>query len=158
MADILDYTTTQAVRGALGLTDNELTDAFLLDQGIDVALSADLYTWLPDHEAIWLRSISAAATPEDLQAGRLLQLYSLWFCAATAADMWLAVPQRISDGKEDLRRFTNLDFEKLSESAKEKALYYRDELKKLLNPNYSSGPTLVGGVKPGYDPVTGLEQ
>lgn len=143
MAAITEYTSTEAVRAALGVTDNEVLDEFLLDQNLDFALIRDLDDWYPDR--------SALTEAEE----RGLRLYSMWFCAAEVAWMWMAYPQRISDGKTDMRRFTSLDLEKLAKHAEDK----RDALKEELDPAPAavSIGTYFAAASPDYDPVTNEE-
>jgi len=149
MADILEWTTTEAVRGALGVTDNEVPDSFLLHQNMHLQLEHDLDSWFP------LRGDLDDGDDADIKTLRGLRLYSMWFCAALTADMWLAFPQRISDGKADLRRFTALDFEELSLRAAAKRDAYRNALDP--NPPETNLIPHVAGAAPSYDPVTNTE-
>ena len=145
MADITVYTTTQAVRAALGVTTSEVPDVFLVDQNLDAALILDLDAWLPDRSAVTGAQASA------------LKLYSMWFVAAYLAEMTLAFPQKISDGKADMRRFTELDLEAIAETAKAN----RDKFKGLLLPDESEdasyGYVAAVAASPAYDPITNEE-
>ena len=89
---------------------------------MNLQLDYDLEQWYADTSSL----------TEAQERG--LRLYAMWFCATLVADMWLALPQRISDGKIDLRRFTELDLAELHATyQKEKAL-----LENYRNPSYSS--------------------
>lgn len=143
MADISEWTTTEAVRAALGVDDTEVSDAFLLDQNMNLQLDHDLDQWYADRSAL-----------TEIQE-RGLRLYSMWFCATLVADMWLALPQRISDGKVDLRRFTELDLAELQARAAQKRDYYKG----LLDPAPAATNLYphVAAASPDYDPVSNTE-
>lgn len=148
------YTTTGKVRAALGLTDNEILDEFF-NQDLGEALELDLVGWLPTHGAIWTAFQGSGATADERQQGLALQLYSLWFCTAQIAELWMAMPQKISDGKADLRRFTDLDLEKLAENAASRRDEYRALLVEILDPDAVPSNAQMVTASPGYDVVVG---
>lgn len=153
-ADILDYTTTDAVRGALGLDTEEIPDEMLVEQGLETALLADLDDWLPTHPDIWATGFSNTAEAVDKQRQRWLQLYSMWYCAAYVAEMHPSWPQMMSDGKMQIRRFANLDFDALMNRTKG----HRDRYKGYLLASYGTATptrTFISGVRAEYDPVVG---
>ncbi len=140
MADITKYTSTEAVRAALGVTDNEVPDDFLLDQNMDTALIIKLSEVLPGYAI--LTGISA----------KRLRMYALWFCAALTARMILAFPESISDGKAKMDRFAGLDLEQIAKNAEAN----RDSYLSGLLPEESDlsyGVTIVARASPAYDPV-----
>ena len=150
------YTTTEKVRAALGVTDNEVLDEFF-NQDLGTALELDLLDWYPDHAVVWAAYKAPVASVGERRAGMTLQLFSLWFCTAEIATLWLAMPQRISDGKDDMRRFADVDLKAIAENAADKRDTYRDQLLLLEDPDTILGYAQIGAASPGYDPVTGIQ-
>lgn len=149
------YTDTSAVRGAIGLTDNEVTDDMIVDSRLDLELESDLYEWLPTHEDVWEAGSAVAATADEKMQKTWLRLYSKWFVASKLAAMILAMPQMISDGKAEMRRFQQLDLQKVLDNAIAEMMKYRDKLDAAVNGStVGTAPTLVGLATPSYDPVT----
>jgi hypothetical protein len=141
MADITQYTTVAAVRAALGVTSNEVPDAFIVDQNMDTALILKLTEVLPTYASL-----------TGVQA-QYLKMYSMWFCAALLARMFLAFPESMSDGKAKMDRFAGLDLEKMAANAESN----RDSYLAALLPeetDTSYGFTTAVGAAPSYDPVT----
>ena len=151
MAALTVYTNTDAVRAALGLDADhyEVPDSMLVNRNMDLELLEDLDDWLPTHAAIWAAADAGSPSAAEIRAGRQLQLYAMWFCAAMLAEVWLAMPSSISDGQNRVQRF-DLDLEKLLENARAK----RDKYKEQIVPTVSAA-TFIAGVSPDYDPVTG---
>jgi len=113
---ITAYTTTDAIRGAIGLTDNEVTDAMLVDQNLALELENDLLGWIPTHATLYAAGLDSGASAAEKQQAALLILYSQWFCAAQALTvMTLSIPQAIADGKDEMKRFQAMDLEALME-------------------------------------------
>jgi hypothetical protein len=150
------YTTTEKVRAALGVTDNEVLNEFF-NQDLGTALELDLLDWYPDHAAVWAAYKAPVASVPERRAGMALQLFSMWFCTAEIAMLWLAMPQRISDSKDDMRRFVDVDLKAIVENAKNKRDTYHDQLLLLDDPDTVFGYTQMGSASPGYDPVTGIQ-
>lgn len=149
------YTTREKIRAALGVTDNEVIDEFF-DQDLGVALELSLLGWLPTHAAIWSEYQASGATAEQTRKGMTLQLFSQWFCVAQVAMMWLAMPQRISDGKVDMRRFTDIDLQALADNAAGNRDKYKGDLLDLLNPeDPATGYSQISAAGPAIDAVTG---
>ena len=79
----------------------------------------------------------------------------MWWCACRAAKMVLAIPEKISDGKAEMKRFNDLDLEGIAAEACGMATYYQKQLQEELGETVdSSGHTLFGSASPDYDPVT----
>ena len=150
------YSSTDAVRAALALTDNELTDEMLTEQHLDAELELDLQTWVPTYSTIYTEGAAAGATEEQKLKSLNLTLYCQWYLAANAVNvMQLAVPQLIGDGKSEMRRFLNFDFEALHRSAERKAMHYKVALQGLLGTApTTSGYSQMSVSLPDYDPVT----
>jgi len=153
MSDIGDYTTTEQVRSSLGLTDNEVTDTMLESLDMEVYLYTNMYTWLPDHPARWATSQKPSPTPSEEQVGRLIEMFAQWYCASLLADMWLAFPQRLSDGKTDIRRFDSIDLEELSRKTRKLAASFKSQLLDEIGQKIAA-LGLAGSAPPSYDAVT----
>ncbi len=157
MADlpITVYTSTDAVRGAIGLTDNELLDETLVNQGIDDELTVDLDNWLPTHAALFAAGIAGSATDDEKRVVTYIQLYSQWFVSAQILTvMSLTIPQSISDGQNEMRRFQQTDLDALRTAAVGRMAIYRKYLSDEIGAVVLSSPVLVVGGRPTYDPVT----
>ena len=153
---ITAYTTTDAVRGALGLTPGDIPDSSLIDQQLALELEADLLVWLPTHATLYAAGLaSGASSVEKLQAA-YIQLYSQCYCAALiVTQMTLGIPMMISDGKSELQRFPSLDLEALMD----RVVRRRDRYKTLLAETEGQAAVLSTSIMsvgvPDYDPVTG---
>ena len=157
-ADISDYTDTNAIRGALLLDEDEIPDEMLVNQNLDVALISDLDDWLPSHAAIWEDGFAADAEPDEIKRQRFLQLYAMWFCALRVAEGYPSWPQQMTDGKMEIRRFQQIDFEKMLS----RCLGHVDKYKRALLVSLGEAitastqvPVFVSGVRAAYDPVRG---
>ena len=152
---ITAYTTTDAIRGAIGLTDNEVTDAMLVDQNLALELENDLLGWIPTHATLYAAGLDSGASAAEKQQAALLILYSQWFCAAQALTvMTLSIPQAIADGKDEMKRFQAMDLEALMERAVAKRNRYKEQLQ---NTEGTTSPTSVSIMAKGipeYDPVS----
>lgn len=149
------FTTTEAVRGALGVDDTDLPDQTILSSDLDVELALDLSSWLVS----WKTKIDPAtpATEDQLLLQKAIQTYCKWWCAAEYANRVLAHIQLYGDGKAEMRRFTNFEWEALIAYCSGKAGYYKDMVLEL-DPE-SESPTaeaygLISGGIPTHDPVT----
>lgn len=61
MTPVVLYTNANAIRGCLGITENELYDEMIVSSRFDLQLEVDLDTWLPGHAAL---ASAADATSE----------------------------------------------------------------------------------------------
>lgn len=147
MAALGSYTTTEAVRGCLGLDPNDLPDAYMVDSLLDVELSLDLDGWLPSHATLF-------ASGTDAVKNRI-RLYAQWFCAWKMAKRPYAVPQITTDGKAQIDRF-KIDWVKVAELAAGEMSLIKGQLDEIVNGN--TAPTgvisYIGIGAPGQDPVT----
>mgnify|MGYP003402389755 CR=1 FL=1 len=150
------FTTTEAVRGALGVDDIDLPDQMILDAQLNLELSLDLYLWCPNFAE------KLAVTPADSDEAKLLQsclkTYSKWFCAAEYSRRTLTFKQMYGDGKAEQRRFTNFDWEALALNCAAKRDTYKQQAMPMdpdigvLDPNASYA--LASRGTPTYNPVT----
>jgi hypothetical protein len=150
------FTTTEAVRGALGVDANDISDQQMIDAELATELSLDLATWLPS----WADKLNPGSTPTPEQTilQSAITTYCKWWCAAEYARKVLAFAQLYSDGKAEQRRFTNFDWETLAATCQAKADYYRNmvaELDPELDPSTSADAyVLMSAAVPTNDPVT----
>lgn len=153
---ITAYTTTDAVRGALGLTPGDIPDSSLIDQQLALELEADLSVWLPTHATLYAAGIaSGAASTEKLQAA-YIQLYAQWFCASlVVTQMTLGIPMMISDGKSEMQRFPSLDLEALMDRVVGRKDLYKTRLAETEGQAETLSTTIMSVGVPDYDPVTG---
>jgi len=151
------YTTTDAIRGGIGVTDNEITDAMLVDQQLELELEVDLATWLPTHATLYAAGMGQSATDSEKLIAAHITLYAQWYCTSAAIDyMRLALPQMISDGKDELRRFTELDLDAISSKAAGRRDKHRSALEELaLSETPTSSVSVMERAVPDYDPVAG---
>lgn len=154
---ISNYTGTDAIRGALGLTDNEVTDAMLVDQRLDLELSVDLELWVPTHASVYTAGIAYGATPTEVLKANYLLLYAQWFCALHVTKfMRLAIPQMVGDGKAEMRRFQAFDLDQLEATANSRAIYYKSLLYAATGGAAAATTVSFASVGvPDYDPVVG---
>ena len=159
MAALTIYTTTGAVRAALGVTDNEISDASMSAQGLDLALLADLSSWFPTHEDKFSDSLDPAddysAPQTEIATYSYLKLYSMWFCAHTLAGMPLSFLKSTSDGKAEVKRM-QVDLDAIAATAKKNMDFYKEKLQTIVKGEaVTEAAPLMAGVSPAYDPVTG---
>lgn len=157
MLPLTEYTDTDAVRAVVGVTDNEVPDLMLTQQGMALSLTLDLGEWLPAHADIYAEGAAQSPTEAQLQKWQYLQLYAQFYCAASLIEfMQLAVPQMIGDGKDEMRRFTNFDFDKLLAKFKAAVARYKTRLLEASGAVADTAPpSLLGAAVPDYDPVAG---
>lgn len=153
MAALL-YTTTQAVRARLGVSDVDLSDQAMADFGLDTYLRVDLAQWLSGHADVYADGIAGGATAEQVLAKDRLVLYAQTFMAlklAESAQLWAF--QQVSDGNIEGRRFAN---ERLADLRDLLAGELAD-LKKELTQEEAPIATFAARVAPDYDPVVGAD-
>lgn len=151
-----DYTSTEAIRGCLGLDASDLPDAYLVDSKVDLELTLDLDGWLPSHASLYAAGTAGGATAAAKAIADRIKLYAQWFGAYEMARRPLAFPQIVTDGKAQFDRF-KVDLERLAALAAEKMAQHKGKLDELVNQAVvSTGlPTsLVSVAVPGSDPIT----
>lgn len=253
MVAVTPYTDSDAIRGALGVTDDELLDEMITKAGYDLQLESDLDQWLTDHEDL---AAAAAATAEtvttltgtlatqqglltasavalgaaqaevattsaaqataqsdydaaptdpvlqqaladaiaaadaavvaaaaaliardDAQAAvdatavslaeakladksnkiiwRNLRLYAMWFCVCLAGSAILAIPKKVSNGKDAFERFDATTLAAVIANANQKREAYKDLLLTLTDAQPDVPVFSMGALSsPSYDPVT----
>jgi len=155
-APITAYTGTDAVRGVIGVTDNEVTDAMLLDQRLDLELTVNLNRWAPTHATVFAAGQASDATTTEQMLADYITLYAQYFCVLQVmAFMKNAIPQLITDGKAEMRRFQMLDLEAIEKTASARVAHYRTLLTEALGSDAATPMSFIGAAVPTYDPVAG---
>lgn len=159
MASLGVYTTTEAVRGCLGVDANDVRDAYMLDSQLALELTLDLNGWLPTHATLYSSGTTGTPTAAQAAIANRIKLYAQWFCALEMANRPLTVPQITTDGKAQIDRF-KVDLARVAELAAAKVARYKGELQELVDSitpvaTYSS---FVSVAAPGTDPVTEVIQ
>jgi hypothetical protein len=153
---ITAYTTTDAVRGAIGLTPSDLPDSVLTGQQLGLELEADLLEWLGTHATLYAAGMASGATATAKLIAAQIQLYAQWYCASSVINqMVLGIPFRISDGKSEMQRFDSVDLEDLAMRVNAKRDTYRNLLAEGQGQTAVTSASIMQSGIPDYDPVTG---
>lgn len=155
MVQVTQYTDTDAIRGSLGADASDVGDQLISSSNIELELLVDLDTWLPTHAAVFLAGNQPAASDADVAKKNYIRLYSQWFCAYELASRFLLFPQIISDGKNQMNRFAQIDLDKVKGNASARMAKYRGLLNASVNlVAASGGVAIVKKSVPDFDPVT----
>lgn len=159
MAALGTYTTTDAVRGCLGVDKDDCPDRYMVDSKVDLELSLDLDGWLPTHAALYTAGTTGTPTATVKAIADRIKLYAQWFVALEFANRPLTVPQIVTDGKAQLDRF-KVDWKALAELAAQKVAKYKGELQAAVDGTtvVASYTNYVNVAVPGADPVTEVIQ
>jgi hypothetical protein len=159
MAALGTYTTTDAVRGCLGVDKDDCPDRYMVDSKVDLELSLDLDAWLPTHAALYTAGTTGTPTTSAKAIADRIKLYAQWFVALEFANRPLTVPQIVTDGKAQLDRF-KVDLKALAELAAQKVAKYKGELQSAVDGTtaVTSYTNYVSVAVPGADPVTEVIQ
>ena len=152
-APVTSYTTTDSVRGCLGITDNEMSDSMLSDMGLGIAVISELEEWLPDHSTNWTAFSAASPSTTETAIGRSIRLYCSWTGAMFAIKSYLAIPHEVSDGKSSMARFAAETPKHMEKTAAQMSNKYRLKILDLLDTPVSSA-SVMGKASPSYDPIT----
>lgn len=156
MQTVTNYTTTDAIRGCLGIDEDDCTDDTIVNSNLHKELLVDLDDWLPTHSTLFDAGKTSTATATDKRIQNLIALYSQWFCAYEVACRFLLVPQIVTDGKAQMNRYPNFKLEEMANQAAAR----RDKYRSLLDQEVNDAPDPIGSaalfsvVVPDYDPVT----
>lgn len=147
------YTTTEAVRAAIGVTDNEFSDTDITSRLVDLELLSDLDLWLSTHATIKSEGEGATPTAEQTAKWRNLQIYCMYFGGYLLLDTGgLGLPQVISDGKSEIRRKQKMDESAIKDACLARARIYKERLGG--TDTTVTAITLAVAATPDYDPVT----
>lgn len=146
------YTSTDAIRAVVGVTETEVPDAMITDQHLEMQLKTSLYGWLPTYAAIYTDGTGATPTAEQEYMKDLLVSYCMFFGGVRIVEMILALRESVGDGKSQVTRF-DLNFGELLSTLKGRMSEAQEALKEVLNPS-SGGTSYFGAATPDYDPVS----
>ena len=159
MAALGTYTNTDAVRGCLGVDQDDCPDRYMVDSQVALELSLDLDGWLPTHATLFTAGTTGTPLPAAKAIADRIKLYAQWFVTLEFANRPLAVPQIVTDGKAQLDRF-KVDLSKVAELAAGKVAKYKNELQGAVDGSQTVAPytNYVNVATPGADPVTEVIQ
>ena len=152
---ILGLTDTDEIRAAIGSDDKDLSDTAITNFNPKNDLRADLLIWVPTYQTII--SEGAVEVPTTDQELKLLQLklyakyFTSWLVASSAQN---SLVQKVSDGSNEMSRFTNVKMTDLIDRLEARANGIRTSLEKLITPESSSSFSQFGTAAPAVDQVT----
>lgn len=155
MAQVTAYTTADAIRSCIGVDAADCPDQVIVDSNIQLELETDLMEWLPDHATIFSDGNGNAATAEQILKKNYLVLYAQYFGGYILAIRPLSFPQIVTDGKNQMNRFSKLEMKEVAEAAASNMNKYRKKLDELHNGTASAALPIMGVSIPAYDPVAG---
>ena len=160
---ILDYTTYNDIRAALGVAEEELPDAILALDIYNVALQADLRAIAPALPSDFI-AVKAITSPTPVQQIFLdmTRMVAIYVTAEhLSSSVALFSPKTITDGKTTVDRFASDPWRQVIQRVQMESGKWKGLLT-LAYADYQAGaaPQEVtrffgGGVSPGYDPITG---
>ena len=152
-----DYTNTDKVRGALGLTVHDVPDANIEARNLEDDLEIDLYGWLEEHETLYATWTDDAATAEQKHSARLLRRYCTYRVAFhLCSGLELLAVQAVGDSKATAERFSSVNLDALRRRVEAIAASARVDLEEVQGLESSSSyvsPLSIAA--PGYDPAVG---
>jgi hypothetical protein len=130
----------------------------MVDSRLDLELQEDLDSWLSTHAALYAAGEAPAATDSEKRVKNLITLYAQWFCAFEVVSRFLLVPQIVSDGKNQINRFSKIDLQVAQNNAAARMQRYRTALDETVNSAASAiaGVSIMAVSIPDYDPVTNV--
>lgn len=161
---ILDYTTYEDVRAALGVSDEELEDETLALTVYSSGLAEDLFdvatSLVQTYETIRDKD-EADRTEKESRVYSLTRLFATYSVArqvGTALPMFS--PKSMSDGKASMSRFSGEPYKDVLKGISEQYELFRGRLNRALEDlSASAGEVplrrLFAPATPIYDPVTG---
>jgi hypothetical protein len=150
MAAVL-YTSTAAIRAAIGVTAKELPDALFTDQSLALQMQTSLYAWIPTYATLYTAGTATGATASAQHIANLLTLYCLYFGAMRAIEMVMALRQKVTDGKQEVARFA-VKWQELLEAMRVRLEEVTAMLDQVLTTS-SGTVSYFGRAIPDYDPV-----
>lgn len=159
--DILNLTSTEAIRATIGASTEDLSDSNILESDIEAELQVNLLEWLPAYDTIRDAGVVTGSSDAETLAYQHLQLYSKYFCAdiVNRASNF-AMAQMISDGENEVQRFQDNQWERLTDSIRRRMAVHRKYLityaKSVLSgADETTSYSQFGKATPAFDPITG---
>lgn len=160
---VIGYTDTDKIRAAMGVTENEVSDKQITD--LQIGLQLDLFFGQVEPDAEAIKAAAQEDPPPDPVTVEYTEAVRTWKCIQLLATYQGAVImlvahqtllwQQVSDGGVTQFRFAPDNITTLLANVTAQ----RDRYWRLLDPAFvvaSIMPSLISGVKPGYDPVTNI--
>lgn len=162
--DISDYTSYDAIRSVLGVSDDELEDATLALPLYSNGLEDDLYsvsaTLLSTYATIGAKTVGTR-TDKESSVYRLTQLFATYSVAKQlCTSLPMFGPKSVTDGKAAMSRFSGTPYQDTAQGISEKYDLYLSRLTDALAALSSSVSTVTTPIymlaaTPDYDPVVG---
>ena len=158
MITLSEYASFDSVRAALGVSVKEIPD---------VVLSSDIYAFFVQQEldeiSATLRTEFEAITPPGVSDTEkelydTVRVFSAYAVAYKASDsLALSAPKTIEEGKAAVSRFADSPYKNVVIEVRKSYIQYKKILQTLIDDEETSVlvPTLMSGVTPDFDPVTG---
>ena len=155
MINILGITTSDAIRGVLGVSEEEIPDQVMTDVLLEDQLDLDIHEWLSDPvSTVIAEGIAGGATETQVKRLKALKLHAQYKGAVLLfSHVRSGTALETSDGQNLLKRRVD-DLEKLLPELMELAAKYQAMLVELQGGTITEAPTLVGKATPAYDPIT----
>lgn len=149
------YTTSNAIRACIGVTDKELSDAQLTDLNLGTQLSLDLDEVYPDHATAKTEGEAGGATALQLKTWNLIKMYSQYQGAAfMLPGLQNLIPQKLADAGFEMQRFTKDNLDKTKAEILGMRDKYRSAIAELLGETPYEAYSVLVRVTPTYNPVT----
>lgn len=151
--DFLGITSSEAIRGTLGVKAKELPDSVFTDTQFATELQYDIEVWLPETIAVIIAKEAVPTAGYDTKLG-LLMLHAQYRGATIISPhARLGFAQALSDGQNEFSRNIGA-LDKLLGEIASRENKYKDDLLLDYEETLASRTTLFGSAAPNYDPVT----
>lgn len=134
------YTTTSAIKAAIGVDDADIEDTLITDQNMADQMASALVLFNPTHAT---DIFNQAKKPK-------LEMWCMWFGALRLAESPLSIAKKYGTGKDEWERY-DVDWEALRKLAGEKLA----ELQDSITPTAATVFSMVGKATPDYNPIEG---
>jgi hypothetical protein len=137
------YTTVASIRATIGVDENDLSDAMVVDQNLELVMVERLSEFLPDYETLFDQS--------ETNERRLTLWCQFYGALQLLENASLGIPQKIQANNDQLSRYA-VDFEQLKIDLRKKLVGLEN---KLLGRTSTTSFTVMGISQPNYNPVVG---
>lgn len=152
---ILTLTDTDEVRAAIGADVNDLSDDDIINYSPEDDLKADLLVWVPTYQTIITEGVTGTPTTDQELKYLKLKIYAKtfisWLVASSAQN---SLPQKVSDGSNEMSRFTNVKMTDLINRLENRLRTIQTELIELVDVSSTSQYSQFGTASPAVDQVT----
>jgi len=151
---ILDLTDTDEIRAVIGASVRDLKDTDITAYSPDDDLRADLLSWVPTYQTIIAEGTGGSPTTDQELKYLKLKLYAKYFISWLVASAGQnSLPQKVSDGSNEMARFTTETLKDLLDRIEGLKLKVKSELEELLDPTSTNTYSHFSTASPSYDPV-----